>query len=228
MQTDTLNCMWGERFAFDNVELVRQVKSLYNNTLSSLSLSLSHTPSFTLSSLVSLSSRSLPTVIVPPYHLQHMLKMIITVQHFHFNTLTSTLSLQHSHFNTLTSTLSLQHSLTSTLSLQHSHFNTLTATLSPGIQSHTLHPISSTQTPDEFDRENLYIDVYDANTLFRNKLIGRYAFGLSKIHKQKEVSHQMKDKWTILVDPEQPRYTYPNKRLYYLALHVAQSCSCAD
>ena len=51
-------------------------------------------------------------------------------------TLTSTLSLQHFHFNTLTSiitsTHSLQHipcnTLTSTLSLQHSHFDTFTST----------------------------------------------------------------------------------------------------
>ena len=58
----------------------------------------------------------------------------LSLQHSHFNTLTSTLSLHHSHFDTLTPTLSLQHShsntFTSTLSLQHSHFNTFTSTLS--------------------------------------------------------------------------------------------------
>ena len=65
-----------------------------------------------------------------------------SLQHSRFNTLTSTVSLQHSRFNTLTSTLSLQHShfntFTSTLSLQHSHFNTLTSTLSPSSSTYNL------------------------------------------------------------------------------------------
>ncbi len=60
------------------------------------------------------------------------------------------------------------------------------------------------QTEDEFARENIYIEVYDANTLFRNRLIGTYTFGIQKVSNQREIPHQIRNRWVYLINPESP------------------------
>lgn len=67
-------------------------------------------------------------------------------------------------------------------------------------------------SPDEMERENLYIQVYNANTFTRNHLIGQYTFSLARIHSAKRDvfdqslhDHQLYRKWVVLTNPKKPQ-----------------------
>ena len=56
---------------------------------------------------------------------------------------------------------------------------------------------------DEFERDNIHIQVFDANVIMRNELIGQFSFGVQKVWSQpKPTAHQFYKKWIILTDPE--------------------------
>ena len=56
---------------------------------------------------------------------------------------------------------------------------------------------------DEFERENIHVQVFDANVIMRNELIGQFSFGFQKVWSQpKPTEHQYYRKWVILTDPE--------------------------
>eukprot|EP00499_Haloplacidia_sp_CaronLabIsolate_P010402 CAMPEP_0196772422 /NCGR_PEP_ID=MMETSP1104-20130614/2224_1 /TAXON_ID=33652 /ORGANISM="Cafeteria sp., Strain Caron Lab Isolate" /LENGTH=856 /DNA_ID=CAMNT_0042142557 /DNA_START=126 /DNA_END=2693 /DNA_ORIENTATION=+ len=59
-------------------------------------------------------------------------------------------------------------------------------------------------TADEFERENIYVQVFEANTFWRNELIGQYTFGFAKVNRQKEHRHQFFRTWVVLTDPNNP------------------------
>ena len=56
-------------------------------------------------------------------------------------------------------------------------------------------------TQEQFEREDVYIECYDANTFFRNELIGRYTFNLYTVRNQTMPSHQFYKKWVVLANP---------------------------
>eukprot|EP00939_MAST-03C_sp_MAST-3C-sp1_P000430 g430.t1 len=67
-------------------------------------------------------------------------------------------------------------------------------------------------TEDEFQRENVYVQVFNANTFSRNDLIGQYAFQLSRIHQMKRdhfdaslFNHELYRKWVVLSNPAKPQ-----------------------
>jgi len=67
-------------------------------------------------------------------------------------------------------------------------------------------------TDDEFRRENLYVQIFNANTFSRNELIGQYAFQLSRIHEMKRdhfdpslFNHELYRKWVVLSNPAKPQ-----------------------
>ena len=56
---------------------------------------------------------------------------------------------------------------------------------------------------DEFERDNIHLQVFDANIIMRNTLIGQFSFGIQKVWSQpKPTAHQFYKKWVILTDPE--------------------------
>jgi len=62
-----------------------------------------------------------------------------------------------------------------------------------------------TMTLEEFEKEIILLEVYDANTFVRNELIGQFVFGLSKVRNMPgPYRHQAFDKWVILTNPEDP------------------------
>lgn len=67
-------------------------------------------------------------------------------------------------------------------------------------------------TDDQFERENIYIQVYNANTFERNDLIGQYTFSVSRVHRTKQDAfdeslfpHQVYQKWVVLTNPADPQ-----------------------
>ena len=59
-------------------------------------------------------------------------------------------------------------------------------------------------TQDEFERENIVIQIFDANVFVRNKLIGQYSFGVEKTWSQPIPIHQFYKKWVLIADPSEP------------------------
>ena len=64
----------------------------------------------------------------------------------------------------------------------------------------------------EFERENIYIQVFNANTFTRNDLIGQYSFALSRVHRTRRdvfdeslFNHQVYRKWVVLTHPKKPQ-----------------------
>jgi hypothetical protein len=56
---------------------------------------------------------------------------------------------------------------------------------------------------DEFERDNIHIQVFDANIIMKNELIGQFSFGIQKVWSQpKPTAHQFYKKWIILTDPQ--------------------------
>eukprot|EP00762_Andalucia_godoyi_P001218 ANDGO_04901.mRNA.1 Synaptotagmin-4 len=51
---------------------------------------------------------------------------------------------------------------------------------------------------EEFENGKIQIKVYDANTVFRNELIGNYDIDLSYVHSQK--NHELYRRWVVLLD----------------------------
>lgn len=73
----------------------------------------------------------------------------------------------------------------------------------------TFHNIELSQ--DAYERENIYIECIDANTFFRNELIGRHTFSLKSIRNQTSPQHQIYKKWIVLLNPK-----FPNEGQGYL------------
>ena len=60
-------------------------------------------------------------------------------------------------------------------------------------------------THDEFERENIHIQVFNANVVFRNELLGQYSYGIKKVWSQPDpFQHQISTRWVVLIDPESP------------------------
>ena len=57
---------------------------------------------------------------------------------------------------------------------------------------------------DEFERESIHIQLFDANTIVRNELIGQYSYGIEKVWSQKKPRHQFFKRWVTLVSSEDP------------------------
>jgi len=67
-------------------------------------------------------------------------------------------------------------------------------------------------TEDEFQRENVYVQIFNANTFSRNDLVGQYAFQLSRIHQMKRdhfdsslFNHELYRKWVVISNPAKPQ-----------------------
>lgn len=80
-------------------------------------------------------------------------------------------------------------------------------------------------TKDEFERENVYVQVFNANTFTRNSLIGQYSFGLARVHRTKrdayDISmhnHQIYRKWVVISDPKKPQLSQGFVRLTVMVL----------
>ncbi len=59
------------------------------------------------------------------------------------------------------------------------------------------------------------MQVFNANTLWRNELIGQSAFSVSRIHKSLTPVHQMYNEWVVITRPE-----YPNICSGFLLLSI--------
>jgi Ca2+-dependent lipid-binding protein len=60
-------------------------------------------------------------------------------------------------------------------------------------------------TQDEFERQNIHIQVFNANVIFRNELIGQYSYGFKKVWSQPDPSqHQICRRWVVLINPDDP------------------------
>ena len=60
-------------------------------------------------------------------------------------------------------------------------------------------------TQDEFERQNIHVQVFNANVIFRNELIGQYSYGFKKVWSQPEPSqHQIHRRWVVLINPDDP------------------------
>ena len=60
-------------------------------------------------------------------------------------------------------------------------------------------------TADEFERQNIHVQVFNANVIFRNELIGQYSYGFKKVWSQPEPSqHQINRRWVVLINPDAP------------------------
>ena len=57
---------------------------------------------------------------------------------------------------------------------------------------------------DEFERESIHIQLFDANTIVRNELIGQYSYGIEKVWSQTKPRHQFFKRWVTLVSSEDP------------------------
>ena len=56
-------------------------------------------------------------------------------------------------------------------------------------------------TADEFERQNIHVQVFNANVIFRNELIGQYSYGFKKVWSQPEPSqHQINRRWVVLIN----------------------------
>jgi hypothetical protein len=55
-------------------------------------------------------------------------------------------------------------------------------------------------TPSEWEKEKITISVFDANTFFRNELIGLYEFDVTSVYGRKD--HEVYRKWLGLTDSD--------------------------
>jgi hypothetical protein len=58
---------------------------------------------------------------------------------------------------------------------------------------------------EEFERENIHIQIFNANVIFRNELIGQYSYGFKKVWSQPDPhKHQIHKRWVVLINPDRP------------------------
>lgn len=55
---------------------------------------------------------------------------------------------------------------------------------------------------DDYQKEEIYIECYNANTFFKNELMGRYTYSLVTVRNQKDPPHQFYRQWVALHTPE--------------------------